>query len=90
MFGNIVVIPRNWLLLFQKSQTRSRKEGLLESWTFVALLEIQTSNIIVLDRSLKKAVDHVNSTRETCPFNSISEKAGLTLNLCDHNNSVVA
>lgn len=45
---------------------------------------------IVLDRSLKKAVDHVNSTRETCPFNSISEKAGLTLNLCDHNNSVVA
>lgn len=30
MFGNIVVIPRNWLLLFQKSQTRSGKEGLLE------------------------------------------------------------
>lgn len=45
MFG----IPRNWLLLFQKNQTRSRKG--IARLTFVALLEIQISDIIVLDSS---------------------------------------
>lgn len=41
MFANIIGIPRNWLLLFQKSQTRFAR------WSLIALLEIQISDLIL-------------------------------------------
>lgn len=42
MFANIIGIPRNWLLLFQKSQTRFAR------WSLIALLEIQISDLILV------------------------------------------